>query len=104
MTEPTIKNTHELLEKLAEYVMNEVPNKKELQMRLGEVRLDIEKRIQKVEEQLDQKADKKDVQRILNGMDAMVKNLDDIRTEQRAFISGLRRVENRIELLEKKVG
>jgi len=103
MANTTSEKTHALLEKLAEYVMNEVPNKKELEMRLGEVRLEIEKRIQKVEEQLDQKADKKDIQMILNGMDAMAKNLDDIRTEQKAFISGLRRVEERVETLEKKI-
>jgi hypothetical protein len=103
MSEPTPKKTHELLEKLADYVMNEVPNKKELEIRLGEVRLAIEKRIQKVEEQLDQKADKKDIQIILNGMDGMVERLDVIQTEQSAFISGLRRLENRVEVLERKV-
>jgi len=103
MTDTTINKTHALLEKLAEYVMNEVPNKKELQMRLGEVRHEIEKRVRKVEEQLDQKADKNDIQMILNGMDAMAKNLDDISIEQKAFISGLRRVENRVDQIERKM-
>jgi len=101
---PTRREVDGKIDKLAEYVMHEVPNRKELEMRLGEVRLEIEKRIQRIEEKLDQKADKKDIQMILNGMDSMVKSLDDIRTEQKAFISGLRRVEKRVEALEKKVG
>jgi len=36
-------------------------------------------------------------------MDGMVKSLDVIQTGQSAFISGLRRLENRVEVLEKKV-
>jgi len=114
MAEPALKKTHELLEKLAEYVMNEVPTKQE-----------VEKRFQQIERELERKADKKDliivqeelsgvkedlstlkenVGMILNGMDGMVKRLDVIQTEQSAFISGLRRVEKRVEALEKKVG
>jgi len=127
MTEPTLKKTYDLMEKLADYVMNEVPSKsevatkseveklaeyvmkevpskEELEIRLGKIRLEIEKRIQKIEDKLDQKADKKDIQMILNGMDGMAKSLDDIRIEQKAFISGLRRVEKRVEILEKKAG
>ena len=112
MSEPTLKKTHELLEKLTEYMMNEVPTKRE-----------VEKRFQEIERELERKADKKDlviVQKdlvvvkkelsvvrddllnvkenvcmILNGMDGMVKSLDDIRTEQSAFIADLRRIENR---------
>lgn len=101
MTEPTLQKTHELLEKLTNYVMNEVPTKNELQSRLGEVRIEIEKRLQKLEEQLDQKADKKDIQILLEGMDSMAKNLDDMRIEQKAFVSGLKRIEERVEKLEK---
>jgi len=126
MTEYTLKKTHKLLEKLseyvineipkrnetatkseveklAEYVMNEVPNKEELEIYLAEVRLEIEKRIQKVKDKIDQKADKKDIQVILNGMDAMAKNLDNMNIEQKAFISGLMRIEKRVESLEKKI-
>jgi len=114
MSEPTLKKTHELLEKLAAYVMNEVPTKNE-----------IEKRFQQIERELERKADKADliivkedllmvkddlsnvkenVSMILNGMDGMVKSLDIIRTEQSAFISGLRRIEKRVDMLEKKIG
>jgi len=114
MSEPILKKTHELLEKLAEYVMTEVPTKRE-----------VEKHFQEIEKELESKADKKDliivkeeltdvkeelstvkenVQMILNGMDGMAKSLDDIRIEQKAFIYGLRRVEKRVEILEKKIG
>jgi len=92
--------TRSELEKLAAYVMTEVPTKRE-----------VESRFRRIEHELEQKADKKDleivkenVQTILNGMDSMVKNLDVIRTEQKAFISGLRRLEKRVETLEKKMG
>lgn len=47
---------------------------------------------------------KENVQMILNGMDGMAKSLDDISIEQKAFIYGLRRVEKRVEILEKKAG
>ena len=110
MPEPTLKNTHELLEKLATYVMNEVPTKREIERRFQEVNLEMEKRFQQIDRELERKADKEDliivkenlsnvkeelstvkenVRMILNGMDGMAKSLDDIRTEQKAFISGL---------------
>ena len=114
MAEPTLKKTHELLEKLADYVMNEVPKKsqvmtkQELEKRFNElkleIKLDMEKRFQHMESELETKADKGDIQLILESMDGIVKELDSMRTEQSAFISGLRRIENRVEVLEKKVG
>jgi len=107
MSEPKLKKTHELLEKLAEYVMHEVPTKKELEKRLDEakieIKLEIERRIQKLEDELGKKADKRDVQLILESMDGIVKELDVMRTEQKAFLSGIRRLENRVEVLEKKI-
>ena len=124
MTKPTIEKTHELLEKLAEYVMNEVPTKREMEQRFQEVNQEMEKRFQQIDRELERKADKEDfiivkeelsdvkeelstvkenVRMILNGMDGMAKSLDVIRTEQKAFISGLRRVEKRVEVLEKRV-
>ena len=125
MAEPTLKKTHELLEKLAEYVMHEVPTKREMEGRFQELNTEMEKRFQQIECELERKADKKElifvqeelsgvkedlstlkenVGMILNGMDGMVKRLDVIQTEQSAFISGLRRVEKRVETLEKKAG
>ena len=105
MTDHKLNKTHELLEKLANYVMNEVPTKKE-----------VDERFRQIENELDQKADKKDlfviqedllllkenVALIINGMDAVSKNLDDMRIEQKAFISGLQRLEDRVEKLEKE--
>ena len=133
MSEATLKKTHELLEKLAEYmmnevprksevatkseleklaeyVMNEVPTKREMENRFQDADIKWDKCFQQIENELERKADKRDleivkenVQTILNGMDSMVQSLDVIRTEQSAFIAGLRRIENRVEILEKKV-
>ncbi len=104
MAESTLKKTHELLEKLADYVMHEVPTKNEVM-----TKQELERRFQQIERELERKADKADliivkedllmvkddllnvkenVGMILNGMDGMVKSLDIIRTEQAAFISG----------------
>ncbi len=96
MADNKAEKTHALLEKLVEYVMNEVPKNQE-----------IKRRFQQIEHELERKADRKDliivqeelsvvkedlsilkenVGLILNGMDGMAKSLDDIRTEQKAFI------------------
>ena len=121
MPEPTLKKTHELLEKLVAYVMNEAPTKSEVDKLAAYVmnevptKNEIEKRFLQLERELERKAGKEDlfmvkddlsnvkenVRVILNGMDGMVKSLDIIRTEQAAFISGLRRVEKRVEKLER---
>ncbi|MCJ7509163.1 MAG: hypothetical protein MUO85_10640 [candidate division Zixibacteria bacterium] len=139
MAEPTLKKTHELLEKLVEYVMNEVPTRRDVDGKIDKLaeyvmneipkksevmtKRELEKRFQQIERELERKADRKDliivqeelsvvkedlptlkenVGLILNDMDGMAKSLDDIRTEQKAFISGLRRVEKRVEVLEEK--
>lgn len=113
MSETTFKKMHELLEKLAAYVMNEVPKKnevmtkQELEKRFNElkleIKLDLDKRFQHMESELETKADKGDIQLILEGMDGIVKEFDIMRTEQKAFLSGIRRLENRVEELERKV-
>ena len=89
MTEITLEKIHALLEKLADYTMSELPTRKEM------------------DEKLDQKADKKDVdeirqdlQIIINGMDKQVQQLDIIRTEQVAFDQAFNRLEKRVEKLE----
>ena len=111
MSEITLEKTHALLEKLAEYVMSDVPKKSEMM-----TRKELENRFQQIENELMRKADKADlmdvkedlntlkenVRMLLNGMDGMVKNLDVIKTEQAAFISGLKRLEHRVEVLEKR--
>ena len=107
MADITPGQTHALLEKLAEYVMNEVPKKSEVPLkrdmdsrfekintRLGQ----IENRLEKIELE---KADKKDVQTILDVLDKSAKQLDIIRTEQVAFNHAFRRLEKRVDELEK---
>jgi len=111
MSEPTIKKTHELLEKLAEYVMNEVPRRDEVPTKQEmNARFDqVDKRFEHVESRLDHvesdvKETKKDVKLILEGMDSQVKENEILKTEQIAIKSGLTRVEKRVDVLEKKVG
>ena len=100
MADITIEKTHDLLEKLAEYVMNEVPTRREM----NELPTKHE-----MYEALEKKADKKDVEKIkqgintlLNGMDAQAKQLDIIRTEQVTTNAALQRHEKRITSLEEK--
>ena len=136
MTEPTTKKIQELLEKLADYVMNEVPKKsetdkladyvmnevptkKEMDGRFEQVdrsfdqadqRFDqVDQRFDQVDQRLghverDVQETKGDVKLILNGMDAQVKQVEILKTEQVAIKSGLSRVEKRVDVLEKKAG
>jgi len=98
MSEITPEKTHKLLEKLAEHVMNNVPTKKEMNARFEQV----DRRLDRVES--DVKETKRDVKLILDGMDAQVKDTEILKTEQVAIKSGLKRVEKRVDVLEKKVG
>ena len=73
MSKITLEKTYALLEKLAEYVMNEVPTRKEMDAKLA-----------CLERRLEEKADKQDVKRleekvdrIIEGMDAMAGGLAD---------------------------
>ena len=94
MSEITPEKTHQLLEKLAEYVMNEVPRKSEVATKQEmNVRFDqVENRLDRVES---------NVNLILDGMDTQVKEQEILKTEQVAIKSGLRRVEKRVDNLEK---
>ena len=102
MAEITLEKTHALLEKLAEYVMNEVPRKDDVP-----TKKELNDKIWQIQQALDQKADKKDVEmlrndlrKLLDGQDAMVNQLDIIRTEQYAFNAAFTRLEERVESLE----
>ena len=102
MDEISLEKVHSLLEKLAEYVMNQLPTNRKVDARFE----NMETRLNKIEEE---KADKKDVEKIkqginslLNGMDAQAKQLDIIRTEQVAFNSVFNRLEKRVTNLEEK--
>lgn len=109
MSETTPEKTHNLLEKLAEYVMNEVPRrdevptKREMNARFEQV----DKRFDQMEQRLDHvesdvSETKRDVKLILDGMDAQAKDTEILKTEQIAIKSGLKRVEKRVDVLEKK--
>jgi polyphosphate kinase 2 (PPK2 family) len=76
MNKITPEKTHTLLEKLAKYVMNEVPTKHEVQQV------------------------KTKVNSIMEGMDAQGKQLDIIRTEQAATSHAINRMDKRIANLE----
>ena len=107
MEKITPEKTHALLEKLAEYVMNEVPTRREMDQRFE----GIDKRFERIALQLDQiqkeKADKADVIEIKQQLDIMMTNMDKLvgdvqisRTEQKAFDVALQRLEKRIDDIE----
>jgi len=106
MAEITLEKMHTMLEKMAEHIVNEVPTKKEVDGKFQQVY----DAIWNLKEELDQKADKKDMEmlrddlrQLLDGQDAMVNQLDIIRTEQYAFNAAFKRIEKRVEVLESEI-
>ena len=100
MPEITLEKSNALLKKLAEYVMNEVPTKR-----------DVDARFERMARVLADKADKNDVEKIhkklnklLEWMDSQAGQLDIIRTEQYATSATLDRHEQRLETLEANIG
>ncbi|MBN1560795.1 hypothetical protein JW998_11130 [candidate division KSB1 bacterium] len=81
MTEITLERTHALLEKLAEYVMTQVPTRRELDERF---------------EQIDKRFEQIDA--TIHGIHSQ---LDLIRTEQRVFAKTFELHHKRLELVEK---
>jgi hypothetical protein len=110
MSEITPEKTHALLEKLANYVMAEVSTKTEVEQKILKVDEKIDKLVEyiitelptrrEIDVKLEEKADKDDVRQLFNGQDKIVQELEIIRTEQIAFHSGLRRVEDRVQNFE----
>jgi len=110
MSEITLEKTHALLEKLAEYVMNEVPTRKEVNERFGQIdkrfeQIDkrfeqIDKRFEKIEERFSQ-IDKR-FEKIEEQIEQILKQLDLIRTEQRVFSQTFELHHKRLEVLEEK--
>jgi len=106
MPEISLEKTYALLEKLTEYVMNEVPNKSEVPTKDEmNVRFEqVDRRFAFMEQRLErlelEKADKKDIETIINILDKQTKQLDIIRTEQVAFDHAFSRLEKRVEILE----
>ena len=64
MNKITPEKTHDLLEKLADYGMTEIPA---------------------IKEKLDQKADKTDIDKIMGVLDTQAQNIDIMRTERFAI-------------------
>ena len=81
----TSEKTHELLEKLSNYVMKELPTRREVDDKIDKLAEYVMEKIPSIEQKLEEKADKKDVQRLLDGQDKIIGELDPIRTEQAAF-------------------
>ena len=79
MSEITLEKTHVLLEKLTDYIIKKMPN---------------------IEQQLEAKADKDDVGKLLEGQDKIIKELEIMRTEQSSFNHAINRIEERVEKLE----
>ncbi|NQT27555.1 hypothetical protein HQ585_19530 [candidate division KSB1 bacterium] len=111
MSEIIPEKTHQLLEKLADYVMTEVPRKSEVaskdelgavKQELGAVKQELKTDINELHE--DVRDTKRNVKLILDGMDSQIKEGEILKTEQIAIKSGLKRVEKRVDVLEKKVG
>jgi len=77
-----LDKTDDRLNRLTNYVLKEIPD---------------------IKNKLEEKADKKDIQTILNGQDQIMKQLDIIRTEQVATSATLDRHEKRLEVLENNI-
>ena len=102
-----------LLKKLVEYVMNEVPTKRDFDARFERVDARFEQVdacFERMARVLADKADKKDVEtihqklnKLLEGMDSQVNQLDIIRTEQYATSATLDRHEQRLDVLEANI-
>ena len=110
MAEINLETVHKLLEKLAEYVVNEVSTNRKVDARFEKMNARFENmgaRFVQLESEFhetkeDVQETKENVRLILNGMDAQVKQLDIIRTEQVATNAALQRHEKRITALEEK--
>ena len=96
MPDITLEKTHALLEQLAEYVTTQVATRQELH----ELRQEMDEFRQEMNERLALKADKSDVQRILEGMDAQAQQLDIISTDMKAVSGTLDLHEERLGTLE----
>ena len=104
MSDSTPEKTHALLEKLAEYVMNEVPTRQEVNARFARLEGELQITKEDVQEiKMDLQETRKNIGLILDGMDAQAKQLDIIRTEQAATNAAILRHEKRITAVEEKV-
>ena len=121
MTEvPTRQEMNELLAKLTGYVMTEVPTRHEMNalferltgyvMTEVPTRHEMNERFLFIQQQLEQKTDKKDFEELKNSiqdihliLDNMTSNINDMRIEQHAFNAAFTRLEDKVDTLEKKI-
>ena len=87
MEKVTLEKTHALLEKLAEYVMTQVPTRQEM----NELRQEMNERFEQVDKRFEQ---------IDKSFEHIHKQLDLIRTEQHVFSETFKLHHKRLELLE----
>ena len=103
MSEITLEQTHALLERLAEYVMTQVPTRREMNERFEQVdkRFEqVDKRFEQVDKRFEQ-IDKR-FEQIDNDFDQIHKQLNLIWTEQRVFSKTFELHHKRLELLEEE--
>jgi hypothetical protein len=116
MSEITLEKNHELLEKLAEYMMNELPTRREVDAKLAQLREELRRTATKDEltelrieltrkasiEQLDQlrvEMNQK-LDQLLRGQDAQAGQLADLRLEMAAVSKTLDVYNDRLGALE----
>ena len=99
MPDITLEKTHALLEQLAEYVTTQLTVRQEFK----EFRKDMYEFQQEINEKLELKADKTDIQKILNGQDAQAQQLDILQTDMKAVSRTLDIHEQRLAMLEERV-
>lgn len=96
MSEITLEKTHALLEKLAEYVMTQVPTRQEMNERFDQV----DKRFEQIDERFEQ-IDERFEQIDLELLDIR-SELGLIRAEQRVFSQSFELHHKRLERLEER--
>ena len=110
MPDTTLENTHALLEKLANYVMSELPTRTEMDEKLAQKadKADLfllDSRVSQLDEKinyLDGKLNRivEKMNLILNGMDAQAQQLDILSTDMKAISGTLDLHEERLGSLE----
>ncbi|MBN1482047.1 hypothetical protein EH223_07305 [candidate division KSB1 bacterium] len=94
MPEITLEQTHALLERLAEYVMTQVPTRQEMNDRFAK----IDERFKQIDERFKQIDER--FEHIDKTIASILSQLDLIRTEQRVFAKTFELHHKRLEFLE----
>ena len=108
MNEITLEKVHDMLEKLAAYVMNEVPTRREMNERFEQIDKrfeEIDRRFEQIDkrfEQIDKRFEQIDrrFEQIDKRFDSIGKQLEIIRSQQSVFTKTFEWHNERLELLE----